>query len=73
MPQWVLAASMVAAALSALWLCLSADKSGDSQSEELVNEKSTSPNKLTILILDEAPLHKVPPPKYSEIDMNGKL
>ncbi|XP_046616777.1 transmembrane protein 59-like [Neodiprion virginianus] len=70
MPQWVLAASMIAAALSALWLCLSADKSSDLQSEELISEKSSPSNKLTILILDEAPLNKIPPPKYSEIDMN---
>lgn len=73
MPQWVLAASMVAAALSALWLCLSTEKTSDSATEELINEKSSSQNKLTILILDEAPLHKIPPPKYSEFDIEVEM
>ncbi|XP_012273385.1 transmembrane protein 59-like isoform X2 [Orussus abietinus] len=65
-PRWLLASSIAVAALSALWLCLSPDKS--IELGEGILEKSSVPNKMTMYIPGEEPLHKKPPPKYSEED-----
>ncbi|XP_024936784.1 transmembrane protein 59-like isoform X2 [Cephus cinctus] len=67
-PRWMLATAIVVAAISAVWLCLSPEKS---EEEDINVEKCNIPNKVTVYMPDEAPLHKKPPPKYSEnVDVN---
>ncbi|XP_015432241.1 PREDICTED: uncharacterized protein LOC107188462 [Dufourea novaeangliae] len=65
LPHWLFAFAIAAAALSAFWLCLYSGKSNDSYKEMLIKKSETSPT-LT-LYLPEVPLHKQPPPKYSEV------
>jgi hypothetical protein len=72
-PRWMLAVAIATAALSALWLCLSPEKMTDSI-EKISLVKPNIPNKVTIYLPDEIPLHKKPP-KYSEVvdTNNSKL
>ncbi|XP_058800721.1 uncharacterized protein LOC131669682 [Phymastichus coffea] len=65
-PRWLLAFVIASAALSALWLCLSPDKSPEPIEKVHLVSRSI-PNKVTVYLPDEAPLYKKPPPKYDEI------
>ncbi|XP_076233555.1 transmembrane protein 59-like [Calliopsis andreniformis] len=64
LPHWFLASAIAAAALSALWLCLYSEKSNDSYKEILIEKSDISPT--VALYVPEVPLHKQPPPKYTE-------
>ncbi|OXU25226.1 hypothetical protein TSAR_015995 [Trichomalopsis sarcophagae] len=65
-PRWLLAFAIAAAALSALWLCLSPEKTTDTI-EKITPVKLSSPSKIILDLPDEAPLYKKPPPKYHEV------
>ncbi|XP_078051208.1 transmembrane protein 59-like [Augochlora pura] len=67
LPQWLLFSAIAAAALFALWLYLEncSEKSKDSDKEILIEKSDISPT--VTVYLPEVPLHKQPPPKYSEI------
>lgn len=75
-PRWLLASAIAVAASAVTWLCFIADRSVESTEEITTPDKHTVTQKLTIVIPDEAPLYKTPPPKYSEIadvdDVNFK-
>lgn len=64
LPHWLLASAIAAAALSAFWLCLYSEKSNDSYKEILIEKSDIAPT--VALYVPEAPLHKQPPPKYTE-------
>ncbi|XP_003700682.1 transmembrane protein 59-like isoform X1 [Megachile rotundata] len=64
LPHWLLASAIAAAALSAFWLCLYPEKSADPYREILIEKSDISPT--FALYIPEAPLHKKPPPKYTE-------
>ncbi|XP_053971258.1 uncharacterized protein LOC128872507 [Hylaeus volcanicus] len=63
-PHWLLVCALSAATLSAFWLCAFADKPKDANKVLLI-EKSDISSTVTLNV-PELPLHKQPPPKYSE-------
>lgn len=81
-PRWLLGSAIAVGATAALWRRFIADRdvteelSSTTSSPSTLSQKSNVTTKLTIVIPDEVPLHKTPPPKYSEIadvdDVNFK-
>ncbi|XP_043270944.1 uncharacterized protein [Venturia canescens] len=75
-PRWLLGSAIAVGATAAIWLRFIADRdvteeSSPTPSASTLPQKSNLTTKLTIVIPDEVPLHKTPPPKYSEIaDVN---
>uniref|UniRef100_A0ABD2VW59 Transmembrane protein 59 n=1 Tax=Trichogramma kaykai TaxID=54128 RepID=A0ABD2VW59_9HYME len=77
--SWLLALAIFAVVLSILWLYLAPEKFKDAQQDDaatLVTAASAPAppsSKFTVYLPDEAPLHKIPPPKYYDVvDMNDK-
>ncbi|XP_023316045.1 uncharacterized protein LOC106654616 isoform X2 [Trichogramma pretiosum] len=81
--SWLLALAIFAVVLSILWLYLAPEKFKDAHRQDdaatLVTAAATAPaapptsSKFTVYLPDEAPLHKIPPPKYYDVvDMNDK-